>query len=336
MVYCVGCFRTFSHNKAYSIHVGRSRNPACNGELEDMQEQCVKARQLEPEVVMEVEDEGFEGNEHGEINSHAGQQSCTARALHLPHSTDPDYSKGPVPFVGDFYAPEPAYQPADLPGWGDQDDWIDEDENEESADVPQAFDDPAHVATIPSDDDSDEEDIAGCIRIERYHGATLASDPEHQPPLSPTSGVCTGFAAMPASESPSHSESETTTSLPCNAEFGSSSASASDSSESRRVRMQSALRRAVYVERFPTHTCAGQPIAQSASDQAAVGYAQYAANFANAADNPYAPFRAKMEWDIVRWAKLRGKGSTASTELLSIDGVSRQHICIQSCLCVPL
>jgi hypothetical protein len=39
-------------------------------------------------------------------------------------------------------------------------------------------------------------------------------------------------------------------------------------------------------------------------------------------DNMYAPFKSKLDWDFARWAKLRGPGSTAINELLSIDGVS--------------
>ncbi|KAJ7488714.1 hypothetical protein B0H11DRAFT_1688922, partial [Mycena galericulata] len=37
--------------------------------------------------------------------------------------------------------------------------------------------------------------------------------------------------------------------------------------------------------------------------------------------NPYAPFTSKMDWEVARWAKLRGSGSTAFTDLLKIDGV---------------
>jgi len=40
-------------------------------------------------------------------------------------------------------------------------------------------------------------------------------------------------------------------------------------------------------------------------------------------ENPYAPFRSELEWNIARWAKLRGPSSTAFTELISIDGVSK-------------
>lgn len=37
--------------------------------------------------------------------------------------------------------------------------------------------------------------------------------------------------------------------------------------------------------------------------------------------NIYAPFGSHMEWEIARWAKLRGPSSTAFSELLKIDGV---------------
>ncbi|KAJ3996010.1 hypothetical protein F5050DRAFT_1799862 [Lentinula boryana] len=37
--------------------------------------------------------------------------------------------------------------------------------------------------------------------------------------------------------------------------------------------------------------------------------------------NAWAPFGSKIEWEIARWANLRGPSSTAFTELLAIDGV---------------
>ncbi|KAI0054641.1 hypothetical protein BV25DRAFT_1816783 [Artomyces pyxidatus] len=37
--------------------------------------------------------------------------------------------------------------------------------------------------------------------------------------------------------------------------------------------------------------------------------------------NIWAPFSCKFEWDIVRWAKMRGPTSTAFTELLKIEGM---------------
>ncbi|KAJ7864581.1 hypothetical protein B0H14DRAFT_3084418 [Mycena olivaceomarginata] len=37
----------------------------------------------------------------------------------------------------------------------------------------------------------------------------------------------------------------------------------------------------------------------------------------------YAPFNSKLDWEVARWAKLRGAGSTAFTELLKINGVAQ-------------
>ncbi|KAJ6526345.1 hypothetical protein B0H19DRAFT_1084449 [Mycena capillaripes] len=39
--------------------------------------------------------------------------------------------------------------------------------------------------------------------------------------------------------------------------------------------------------------------------------------------NIYAPFASKMDWEVARWAKLRGSGSTAFTDLLKIEGVAQ-------------
>ncbi|KAJ3786888.1 hypothetical protein GGU10DRAFT_374527 [Lentinula aff. detonsa] len=49
-------------------------------------------------------------------------------------------------------------------------------------------------------------------------------------------------------------------------------------------------------------------------------YSQYSHNL-KAGLNAWAPFGSKIEWEIARWAKLRGPSSTAFTELLAIDGV---------------
>ncbi|KAG2126251.1 uncharacterized protein EDB93DRAFT_1323762 [Suillus bovinus] len=50
----------------------------------------------------------------------------------------------------------------------------------------------------------------------------------------------------------------------------------------------------------------------------------YGAHLAND-DNPYHPFNSQIEWEVARWAKVRGATSTAFTDLLSIDGVS-EHL----------
>ncbi|KAI0759461.1 hypothetical protein BD413DRAFT_722365 [Trametes elegans] len=40
--------------------------------------------------------------------------------------------------------------------------------------------------------------------------------------------------------------------------------------------------------------------------------------------NPFAPFRSETDWLMARWAKLRGPGSTAFTELLAIPGLAER------------
>jgi hypothetical protein len=42
--------------------------------------------------------------------------------------------------------------------------------------------------------------------------------------------------------------------------------------------------------------------------------------------NARTPFQSEMEWEIARWAKLRGLTATAINDLLSIDGV--RHGCL--------
>ncbi|KAJ7918864.1 hypothetical protein B0H13DRAFT_2433854 [Mycena leptocephala] len=72
------------------------------------------------------------------------------------------------------------------------------------------------------------------------------------------------------------------------------------------------------VEKYPG-TSAGKPISAVASETSEQAYKS---SLGSSTDlNPYAPFNSKMDWEIAKWAKLRGSGSTAFTDLLHIDGV---------------
>jgi hypothetical protein len=71
------------------------------------------------------------------------------------------------------------------------------------------------------------------------------------------------------------------------------------------------------VDPFPLAT-AGAPIPGSVRD--ASGFATYGCGLRS--DETYAPFGSKLDWDVARWAKLRGPSSSAVSELLEIDGVS--------------
>jgi len=38
-------------------------------------------------------------------------------------------------------------------------------------------------------------------------------------------------------------------------------------------------------------------------------------------DNPWAPFKSRLDWEVAQWAKMQGPGLTAFSSLLKIDGV---------------
>jgi len=55
------------------------------------------------------------------------------------------------------------------------------------------------------------------------------------------------------------------------------------------------------------------------------GYQRYAGGLSAEENGPteWAPFSTRRDWEVARWAKLRGPSSTALSELLEIDGVSQ-------------
>ncbi|KAL0563684.1 hypothetical protein V5O48_018380, partial [Marasmius crinis-equi] len=52
------------------------------------------------------------------------------------------------------------------------------------------------------------------------------------------------------------------------------------------------------------------------------GFQHYESRIPGINSNPYTPFASQMDWEVARWAKLQGTGSTAFSDLLAIDGVS--------------
>ncbi|PIL26404.1 hypothetical protein GSI_12165 [Ganoderma sinense ZZ0214-1] len=75
-------------------------------------------------------------------------------------------------------------------------------------------------------------------------------------------------------------------------------------------RAQDQLRTKTYIDRFPgVH--AGAPVHQRRELSA---YDKVDAD----EDNVYFPFQSRIDWEVGRWAKLRGPTSTAVTELLKI------------------
>ena len=72
----------------------------------------------------------------------------------------------------------------------------------------------------------------------------------------------------------------------------------------------------IHIKRFPS-PFAGIPVKVAGSEPVYIQYARQLGRL----DNPWAPFNSKLDWEIARWAKIRGPGSTAVTDLLRIDGV---------------
>ncbi|KAJ3547009.1 hypothetical protein NM688_g5449 [Phlebia brevispora] len=88
-----------------------------------------------------------------------------------------------------------------------------------------------------------------------------------------------------------------------------------------RTRIERALRQKIHIEHFPSNV-AGQPI-NAPNGTLPSSYAEYASRIPCAGDptNIYSPFTSELDWKVARWAKLRGPGSTAVSELLEIPGV---------------
>ena len=82
-----------------------------------------------------------------------------------------------------------------------------------------------------------------------------------------------------------------------------------------RARIERRLRQPIHVKTYPGR--AGEILRQPAAEAEGYGYQGYLND-----ENVYAPFAHRLDWEIARWCQLRGPGSTAVSELLSIDGVS--------------
>ncbi|THU82700.1 hypothetical protein K435DRAFT_444376 [Dendrothele bispora CBS 962.96] len=52
------------------------------------------------------------------------------------------------------------------------------------------------------------------------------------------------------------------------------------------------------------------------------GFEAYQSKIPGSSENVWAPFASKMDWEIAHWAKMRGTGSTAFSDLLAIQGVA--------------
>ncbi|KAJ7715882.1 hypothetical protein B0H16DRAFT_1804709 [Mycena metata] len=73
-----------------------------------------------------------------------------------------------------------------------------------------------------------------------------------------------------------------------------------------------------FTDKYP-QSAAGKPMSSVVSKTSEEAYKLLLGTTTDT--NPYMPFNSKMDWEVTKWAKLRGSGSTAFTDLLHIDGV---------------
>lgn len=81
------------------------------------------------------------------------------------------------------------------------------------------------------------------------------------------------------------------------------------------------LGRKPFVVKFPSHSKAGSTYDGVGDPDENTRYTTSLGNVSNM----FAPFQSRLEWEIAKWAKTRGASSTAFTDLMGIDGVSRSH-----------
>jgi hypothetical protein len=88
-----------------------------------------------------------------------------------------------------------------------------------------------------------------------------------------------------------------------------------------RHRAEARFAQKAIIEKFNDHRRhqAGVPICTDAQVSSYQSYGHSVSG--DTVTNIWAPFASRLDWDIARWAKVRGPGSTAFSELLCIEGV---------------
>jgi hypothetical protein len=73
------------------------------------------------------------------------------------------------------------------------------------------------------------------------------------------------------------------------------------------------------IDKFPTGS-PGAPIPDMPR-----GFQAYESHQVRPGDSGWAPFQSQRDWEVARWAKMRGPTSSAVTELLAIPGVRASY-----------
>lgn len=84
-----------------------------------------------------------------------------------------------------------------------------------------------------------------------------------------------------------------------------------------------AHRSGIHVQKFGGQ--AGVPLPHS-HPRSPHGFHRYQSSIPGSDNNIWAPFVSQIDWEVAHWAKMRGPGSTAFSELLAIDGVGNDFL----------
>lgn len=203
----------------------------------------------------------------------------------------------PVPFEGDFFGASAEYAGEDLPF----------DDNGVAADT--ATCQPAHDPELDEDSDAEDEAVGEDLTEPRLRTSVGGGElPCHSP-------------AIPRDPSPMDvDDNRGSESLTPDVHGLSSAPSAAPGGIDVDAHIQ--LRQSpAYV--IPFGGQAGMPCTPPLAGQPTrSGYEAYAHQVDPKDTNLYAPFTSRLDWEIAQWAKLRGPGSTAFSDLLAIEEVS--------------
>ena len=209
---------------------------------------------------------------------------------------DLDGSPSPQPFTGDAFG---AY---DDDYWDQYDEYQPGDPDNEDEDEDGPYDDFQPPATPPHEADEDDFDMQ---EDEEEDAENLEAEHGWEPPVNEADRPVSG-EGDPSDDRADHNNLD--------GEPG------PDRRTQQRAHQQ--LRTRTHVVPYPDSsagapTIPGDPLAPVAPGESPLADPS----------NPYAPFRSRLEFELARWAKMRGPGSNAVTELLSIEGVRLSVVC---------
>ncbi|CAL1711137.1 unnamed protein product [Somion occarium] len=285
-ILCPGCDRPLSV-VGYAHYLKQTTNPKCKKEYLRQQ-----GYENFPGLYDSDSDDDDDGADNDDISMEGeiGDQS----------------SEGPRQFIGDYFSND--YGPEDFPGF---------EEHADNADPPlDHSSSPAGdimvegIDEVPWQMDVDEENETTSWELD-YEGEdeetpnddgyqdaddnVIYKDTTGWEPPAPSVDVAAHMLDLDAS---SETAEEQFTAGHCN--------------------IENSLRQKITVVKYPSKD-AGTSV--SASQTEPDSFRIYGSSIPSSADNPYSPFPNRLSWEICRWAKLRGPGSTALSELLSIEGI---------------